>query len=219
MKKELEIRQQLADKKAKIDMHKKLLQNGFQYRGNINQNSYFFDTQQQTLEQSKVKFRIRNSIDKDNQENILLTLKLKKTQIIDGIREAKEYETWLNHKSEDDLNEINTVLSTFNTPTLSKNIFDVSLGDKLIDYMSSQGYELAEIIKNNRSFYALEDVEATIDEFYSDEKGNKLSTPQINIEIESNNTNKLRQICGLLGLSKNKNEQNTWWDACKNRSY
>lgn len=41
MKKELEIRQQLADKKAKIDMHKKLLQNGFQYRGNINQNSYF----------------------------------------------------------------------------------------------------------------------------------------------------------------------------------
>ena len=32
MKKELEIRQQLADKKAKIDMHKKLLQNGFQYR-------------------------------------------------------------------------------------------------------------------------------------------------------------------------------------------
>lgn len=59
-------------------MHKKLLQNGFQYRGNINQNSYFFDTQQQTLEQSKVKFRIRNSIDNDNQENILLTLKLKK---------------------------------------------------------------------------------------------------------------------------------------------
>lgn len=219
MKKELEIRQQLADKKAKISMHKKLLQNGFKYRGNINQHSYFFDTPEQNLAMSKIKFRIRNSLDSNNLENLLLTLKLKNMQIIEGVREAKEFETWLNLRSENDLDEINTVLSKFNAPTLSKDIFNVSLGDKLVAYMSNQGYELAEIIKNNRSFYQYGDMEATIDEFYSNEKGNNLSTPQINIEIESNDAAKLQQMCVLLGLEKDKNEQNTWWDACKNRSY
>ena len=219
MKKELEISQKLVGKKAKIDMHKKLVQNGFRYRGNINQNSYFFDTPQQTLANAKVKFRIRNSLDNNNQENILLTLKIKNMRVIDGVREAKEYETWLQKKSNHELQEINTILSNFNTPELSQDIFNISLGNELVDFMAGHGYELAEVIRNNRSFYALDDIEATIDEFYSDEKGNKLAEPQINIEIESNNANKLQKICVLLGLEKDKNEKNTWWDACKNRSY
>lgn len=219
MKKELEIRQQLTDKKQKTDLHKKLLQNGFQYRGNIDQHSYFFDTPQQILAKSKVKFRIRNSLDNNNHENILLTLKLKNMQIINGIREAKEYETWLNYRSNTDLKEINTILSTLNSPQLPQDIFNISLGQDLIVFMENHGYELAEIIKNNRSFYTLGDIDATIDEFYSDEKGNKLSSPQINIEIEGNDANELRRVCALLGLEENKNEQNTWWNACKNRQY
>lgn len=219
MKKELEIRQKLSDKKAKIDMHKKLIQNGFGFRGNLDQYSYFFDTPQQSLAKEKIKFRIRNSLDDNNQENLLLTLKLKNMQIIDGVREAKEYETWLHKSSNDDLNEINQVLSSFHTPKLSKEIFDVSLGDNLVDYMNKCGYELSEVIKNNRSFYKLGNLEATIDEFNYDEKGNQLTEPQINIEIESNNPEELHKICGKIGLSKSENEQNTWWDACKNRTH
>lgn len=219
MKKELEIRQKLSDKKAKTDMHKKLLQAGFLFRGNLDQYSYFFDTPQQSLAQSKIKFRIRNSLDDKNQENLLLTLKLKNMQIIDGVREAKEYETWLNKQSTSELNEINTVLTALHTPKLSEEIFKFSLGDRLVNYMSQQGYELAEIIRNNRSFYRQGDIEATIDEFYYDEKGRKLIKPQINIEIESDRPDELQKVCRLLGLNKEENEQNVWWDACKGRSY
>lgn len=77
MKKELEIRQKLKDKKAKTDMHNKLIRNGFAFRGNLTQYSYFFDTPRQNLAQNKIKFRIRNSLDDNNRENLLLTLKLK----------------------------------------------------------------------------------------------------------------------------------------------
>ena len=61
-------------------------------------------------------------------------------------------------------------------------------------------------------------MEATIDEFYYDEKGNKLINPQINIEIECDRPEKLHKICNLLALNKEENEQNTWWDACQNRT-
>ena len=219
MKKELEIRQKLSDKKAKIDMHNKLIQNGFCFIGNLDQFSYFFDTPEQNLSKEKIKFRIRNSLNNSSQENLLLTLKLKNMQIIDGIREAKEYETWLNKKSIDDLNEINQVLLSFHTPELSKEIFEVSLGDDLVNYMDKRGYELTEIIKNNRSMYKRKNIEVTIDEFHYNEKGVKLTDPQINIEIECNSPEELHKICEVLGLNKSENEQNTWWDACKNRKY
>ena len=140
-------------------------------------------------------------------------------QIIDGVREAKEYETWLNKQSTSELNEINTVLTALHTPKLSEEIFRFSLDDRLVNYMSQRGYELAEIIRNNRSFYRQGDIEATIDEFYYDEKGRKLIKPQINIEIESDRPGELQKVCQLLGLNKDENEQNVWWDACKGRSY
>ncbi len=218
MKKELEIRQKLKDKKAKTDMHNKLIRNGFAFRGNLTQYSYFFDTPRQNLAQNKIKFRIRNSLDDNNRENLLLTLKLKNMRLIDGIREAKEYETWLNRKSADELNDINRVLSSFHTPELSAEIFEFPLGHNLIHYMEKCGYNLVEVIENNRSFYRYENVEATIDEFYYDEKGNKLINPQINIEIECDRPEKLHKICNLLALNKEENEQNTWWDACQNRT-
>ncbi len=189
---ECEIKSQIESKERETEILTKIEILGFSLRSSQRELDFCPDTPDSKCKTNGLLLRIRRILTDDGSQDILLTLKVKRT--FEGIKDDNEIQFYFSAFSLPKLELINTYLEKAGAIKLGEEIRDIAKFESLKDHLHDLGYtKLRSLIEKRRREYFKKRSSITLDEF--PENIGKY------IEIETESPNKLFRLAKYLGIN------------------